>query len=163
MPCIILLTKVVILGYPVVVFTICLIFLYTVATWLHLLKKRRNQLNGRGQCVASCGVWQAFAVSWLCALCVPFLSKRSHQGGDRPPDTGKLWLRREDIRRHKSFLLLLENLAKSSWWTEGFFGCNPKSPKYLLLLLIIQRSTQTEFTSAKDTVSTHLYFHKLPA
>ena len=27
-----------------------------------------NQLNGRGQCVASCGVWQAFAVSWLCAL-----------------------------------------------------------------------------------------------
>ena len=38
------------------------------AGWLHLLKRRRNQLNGRGQCVASCGVWQAFAVSWLCAL-----------------------------------------------------------------------------------------------
>ena len=69
MPCIISMTKVLILGYPEIVFTTCLIFLYTVTTWLHVLKsRRRNQLNGRGQCVASCGVWQAFAVSWLCAL-----------------------------------------------------------------------------------------------
>ena len=127
MPCIKLMTKVFILGYLEIVFTICLIFLYV--QWPHGCTYLRgggtNQLNGRGQCVASCGVWQAFAVSWLCALCVPFLSIRSHQGGDKPPDTGKLWLRREELRRHKSLLLLLENLEMSllvdSWFLWVWF------------------------------------------
>ena len=58
-------------------------------------------------------------------VCVPFLSIRSHQGGDKPPDTGKLWLRREEIRRLKSFLLLLENLEISllvdSWFLLVWF------------------------------------------